>query len=72
MSCYRNPQPQVVENYSYLSKGPFNNYVMLIRVKRCVTERSQSNVKKRYEGGRGGQKSSKKVLPGWPRVFESL
>ena len=25
-------------------------------------DRSQSNVKKRYEGGRGGQKSSKKAL----------
>ena len=25
-------------------------------VKRCVTERSQSNIKKRYERGRGGQK----------------
>ena len=27
----------------------------------CVTERSHSNVKKRYEGGGRGQKSSKKA-----------
>ena len=45
--------------------GPFNNYVTLRGgrgVKVCVTERSQSNVKKRYEGEREGQKSSKKAL----------
>ena len=30
---------------------------------RCVTDRSQHNVKKRYKGGKGkGQKSLKKVL----------
>ena len=37
--------------------GPFNNYVTprgARGVKRCVTDRSQHNVKKRYEGGRGG------------------
>ena len=35
--------------------GPFNNYVTPRGgVKRCVTDRSQHNVKKRYEGVRGG------------------
>ena len=29
-------------------------------VKRCVTDRSQNNVKKRYEGGRGGVKNLSK------------
>ena len=29
-------------------------------VKRCVTDRSQHNVKKRYEGGRGGRNLTKK------------
>ena len=46
-------------------KGLFNNYVTLRGggAKRCVTERSQSNVKKRYEEGRGGgSKISKKSV----------
>ena len=41
----------------WLSKGPFNNYVTFRGgrgVELCVTDHSQSNVKKRYEGGGRG------------------
>ena len=48
-----------VTSSNCLFSGPFNNFVTLsLRggegVKRCVTERSQSNFKKHYEGGMGG------------------
>ena len=44
-------------------KGPLNNYVTTWGgwgVKRWVTDRSQHNVKKRYEGGGGVKNLSKK------------
>ena len=49
-----------------IARVSFNNYVTSRGgggggVKRCVTFRSQHNVKKRYRGG-GGQKSYKKAL----------
>ena len=43
--------------------GPFNNYITPRGgrgVKRCVKDRSQHNVKKRYERERGVKNCSKK------------